>query len=65
MASESYNIGFCQNWKNWRVNHNLENVQAYESPILIKIPEQNTEMSTYIFLELISVSVCVGAAIKH
>ena len=63
MASESYNIGFCHKWKNWKVNHNLENVQAYESPILIKIPEQNTEMSTYILLEFISVSVWVGAAI--
>jgi hypothetical protein len=41
------------------VNHNLENVQAYESPILIS--EHNTDMSKHIFLEFISVSVCVGA----
>lgn len=32
-----------------------------ESPMLIKISEQNTDMSTHIFLEFISVSVCVGA----
>lgn len=60
-ASESYNIGFSHNWKNWQVNPNLGNVQAYASPTLIKILEQNTDMSTYIFLEFISVSVCVGA----